>query len=58
MPGVIKNVKDFKYALVFFSKSQKRLEVELFTTEAKREARGDNLVKAGTDVMRAHVNRT
>ena len=58
MPGVIKNVKDFKYALVFFSKQSRRLEVELFTNEKSREARRENLNKAKIDSMLGHVNRT
>ena len=58
MPGAIKNVKDYRLAIVFESKQSKRLEVELFRDDKSRDARMLNLFKAGIYPKLATVNRT
>lgn len=58
MPGTLKDVEDYKYALVFYSQQSDRTEVELFTTEASRQERKDNLDEAKIKSEFAWVNRT
>lgn len=58
MAGTVKNVKDYKFALIFYSQSDKRTEVELFRSEESRAARRANLVAAGIPSSDAHINRT
>lgn len=58
MPGSIKNVDDYKYALVFDSVQSGQTEVELFRTPESREARKNNLDEAKIRANYAHVNVT
>lgn len=58
MPATVKDVKDYKYALVFYSQQSERTEVELFTTEKSRQERKDNLDEAKIKSEYAWVNRT
>ena len=58
MPGEVKDVKDYKYALVFYSQVDNRTEIELFRTEESRQERKDNLDEAKIKADFAWVNRT
>lgn len=58
VPKEVKDVDGYKFALIYYSQSDSRDEVELFTTEKEREARKDNLQEAGIKAGYAHVNRT
>lgn len=58
MPKTVKDVDDYRFALVFESKSEGRTEVELFRTMESREARKNNLDEAGIHASYAHVNST
>lgn len=58
MAGAIKNVKDYKFAIVFYSAQSKRTEVELFRNEDSRAERAKNLLVHGKTITLATVNRT
>ena len=58
VPGTVKDVKDYKLALVFYSHMESRTEVEIFRTSESREARKDHLAEAGIKADYAYVNMT